>query len=193
MEKLGGGGGTFHDCFRQEVLESPWKLRQNRELCSYFSKYFGQAWRIKFCLKASIRSRVICVQLLPVKCPSLWFISVQILWKRGQNTNTFMLLSVVQHNESWKTNVNIQIELPWHLLTISMTDVVVKWELLTLARGQKWWNNDDDECIKPDNSHSHSSKFPDVCGTCTFLSSWLDDRDCISVLGSSNLAESNVT
>lgn len=44
MWKSCGGGGTFHDHCRQEVLESPWKLRQNTELRSYFSKYFERAF-----------------------------------------------------------------------------------------------------------------------------------------------------
>lgn len=57
----GGGMLKFHDCFRQDVLESPWKLRQNTELRSYFFQIFDSGFEDKFYLKASTRSQMICV------------------------------------------------------------------------------------------------------------------------------------
>lgn len=76
--KVKGGGGTFHDCCRREVLESPWKLRQNTELHCYFSKYFMQAFTANYAQKPPKGDRWFATNCPLYSCQTHWFTYIRI-------------------------------------------------------------------------------------------------------------------
>lgn len=150
MWKSYRGGGTFHDRCRQEVLESPWILRLNTELHSYFSKYLQQRIFVKYTSRPPTGDTQIC---------TLICLHYDRLCKQCRNMMDVCRINRTQITTECKAASQMTVYWPWQ------TNNILNWHLLLIHwnHGQllfmKWWNHGD-KCTK----RGHSCTAPDVCG-----------------------------